>query len=82
MALKDSKVFQLFMQTQVAIFNHMEVKGNNLRSKSSICWIDLFFQMLKVNHKFELKNLMVKVSVPMVIVLIKLIIFEILVFKY
>ena len=56
MALKDSKVFQLFMQTQVAIFNHMEVKGNNLRSKSSICWIDLFFQNAKSLSQIWIKK--------------------------
>ena len=45
-------------------------------------WIELFFKILKALHKFELKNLTAKISVPMVIVLRKLIIFESLVFKY
>ena len=42
----------------------------------------LFFKLIKALHKFELKNLMAKISVPTAIVLRKLIIFESLVFKY
>ena len=76
------------MQTRVATCNHTEVKGNNIRSKSSIhdrnfpkfwryffsfdlCWIALFcfFEVLHALHKFELKYLTAKISVPMVIVL-------------
>ena len=76
----------------------MEVKGNNLRSKSSIhdrnfrkfwkyffCLVFVglpFFKILKALHKFELKNLTVEISVSMVIVLRKFIIFGNLVFKY
>ena len=78
------------MQIQVATCNHTEVKGNILRSKSSIhdrnfrkFWryffhlifvgsTFFFFKILKALHKFELKNLTVKVSVPMVTALRKL----------
>ena len=46
-------------------------------------WIALFFKILKALHKYELKNLTAKISVPMVIVLRKLVIFDFsLVFKY
>ena len=88
------------MQIQVVTCNHTEVKGNILRSKSSIhdrnfrkfwrCFFHLifvgstfFFKILKALHKFELKNLTVKVSVPMVTALRKLLLknyFQILVF--
>ena len=45
--------------------------------------ITLFFIILKTLHKFELKNLTAKISVPMVIVLRKLVIVDFgLVFKY
>ena len=80
------------MQAQVANFNHTQVKGNNLRSKSNIhdrnfCLIfvgsPFFFKIIKALRKFELKNLMAKISASMVIVLRRLIIFEFsFVFKY
>ena len=44
--------------------------------------ITLFFIILKTLHKFELKNLTAKISVPMVIAFRKSIIFESFVFKY
>ena len=44
--------------------------------------ITLFFIILKTLHKFELKNLTAKISVPTVIAFRKSIIFESLVFKY